>query len=367
MSGFLDGGIGGAIGGVTGLISNIFQNRSNAKQNRLNRQFAREEAAMAHERQLQIMDKQNEWNTPENQRSLLTSAGYNPNTLFSGGATSISTGASGGAQASTPSNIPMQGLMSPDAIAGLITAVSQAQLNEKQGNLIDAQAKKTGSETIGQDLQNTYDELRNQIYAEFGRLQAQYGLDYQDSQRALNDAQRLLTNSEHSLNFNELAVMRPLEAGKTIAETLYAQAQSEWLRIQGLKSETDRHLAIEQFKLSQTMAAATIANLYAEAYESRMRGNLYGLEYQWRQPGGLLHTNQRFQNDNLLIDYNRKSLNYRYKRDAFESVFKRWQDMSNELFGKSYEIVREGGNSSNFDLWIVKNSLRIPSLDFGID
>lgn len=291
------GAAGGLVGGILNLFSSNKQNKENARQNALNRKFAHDEAALAHSRQLQIMNAQNSYNSPANQRELYQQAGYNPNALISGGYSgSVSTGASGGAQASTPSNIPMQNTMDPTAMASLISAVSDSQLKAKQGDLIDAQAKKVGSETIGQDLQNTFDEIRNDIYKDFGRLQAQYGLDYQDSQRALNDAQRLLINSAHSLNLDELVTMRPLEAGKLIAETLFAESQSELARIAGLKDKQDMDLALREFALKQQMAAATIVETYSRA---RMNDSTTALNWQthdmWH-PGGLLYMGQ--QNNN---------------------------------------------------------------------
>ena len=111
--------LGSLIGVLGGAASNAMNNAAIARENRRNRDFAHNEAILSHERQMQLQADQNNWNSPANQRRLLKEGGYNPNALFDGGATSISSGSVSGAQASNPSTFAPQSIMDPSSIAHL--------------------------------------------------------------------------------------------------------------------------------------------------------------------------------------------------------------------------------------------------------
>lgn len=310
------------IGAGSSMLGGLFSNLSNKRENRKNRQFAHDEAVLAHERQLEIMDKQNEWNSPANQRQLLQEGGYNPNALFSGGATSISTGASGGAQASQPSAIPQQNIVDPQGVASLINAVSDAKLKDKQGKQLDQQ-------TLGQELQNSYDTIRNQIYEKFGMLREEYGLNLIDSERALNDSSRLLKNVETSLDFDELFNLRPKQAAQLVADTIFKQMSSQLARAETLKSEAERSSILANMSFQADLVAATCANLYAEAALKRQQYNMW-------LDGGLLN---EFQKNKNTMTYD-EGMFIRSRRKVFDE---NWEYFGQQFKGAMSRLYRNAG------------------------
>lgn len=93
----------GAIGAVGGAALGAASNKRNVLQNQMNNEFNAREAQKARDFQLKMWNRQNEYNSPANQRKLRSEAGYNPylgydsNTGVAG-----STGSTSQAQASSP-------------------------------------------------------------------------------------------------------------------------------------------------------------------------------------------------------------------------------------------------------------------------
>nr|DAV82953.1 MAG TPA: DNA pilot protein VP2 [Microviridae sp.] len=93
----------GALGAIGGAALGASSNNKNALQNQMNNEFNAREAQKARDFQLEMWNKQNEYNSPVNQRRLRAEAGYNPylgydsNTGVAG-----STGSTSQAQAASP-------------------------------------------------------------------------------------------------------------------------------------------------------------------------------------------------------------------------------------------------------------------------
>jgi hypothetical protein len=96
----------GAIGAIGGAALGAASNNRNISQNQMNNEFNAQEAQKARGFQLQMWNRQNEYNSPSNQRRLLAEAGYNPylgydsNTGVAG-----STGSTSQAQAAAPLSV----------------------------------------------------------------------------------------------------------------------------------------------------------------------------------------------------------------------------------------------------------------------
>ena len=143
--------------GVVSSIGNIFtsarSNSQNMKINRMNNEFNAREAEKARQFQLEMWNKTNDWNSPENVRKRLQEAGYNPYLGLdsSNVGTAQSAGSSAPASAAPPiQNNPVQfdGLQNALSTAiqmSNLTKVSNAEANNLQGQkgLADAQAAST--------------------------------------------------------------------------------------------------------------------------------------------------------------------------------------------------------------------------------
>jgi hypothetical protein len=93
----------GALGAIGGAALGAASNNRNVSQNQMNNEFNAREAQKARDFQLEMWNRQNEYNSPANQRKLRSEAGYNPylgydsNTGVAG-----STGSTSQAQAASP-------------------------------------------------------------------------------------------------------------------------------------------------------------------------------------------------------------------------------------------------------------------------
>jgi hypothetical protein len=96
----------GAIGAIGGAALGAASNNKNISQNQMNNDFNAHEAQKARDFQLEMWNKQNEYNSPANQRRLRAEAGYNPylgydsNTGVAG-----STGSTSQASAASPLSV----------------------------------------------------------------------------------------------------------------------------------------------------------------------------------------------------------------------------------------------------------------------
>lgn len=89
-------GIGSAVGGIANGIGSVISgkaaNRANLKINQMNNDFNREEAQKARDFQLDMWNRENEYNSPAAQRARFEAAGYNPymSNVDAGSATGVS-------------------------------------------------------------------------------------------------------------------------------------------------------------------------------------------------------------------------------------------------------------------------------------
>lgn len=322
------GSIGGAlVGGLFGKSENDSNNEAIAAENEKNRQFSHDEAVLAHNRQLEIMDKQNAWNSYSNQRRLLTDAGYNPNALFNSSSTlSASSGASGGAQASSPSvGFPNAYRIDPGVLSDAVLKFAQAEN-------VKANTAKTNSETQGQSLMNDYQEMANAVYRDYGRLQAEYNLNKTDADRALSDAQRLLFGTQSSLNYDELYNMRPKEAANFISDTLMKESQILLNKAAAAKTDEERELLVKQYILATRVAASTIALNYANATQARANANymqtqadLWTPDWNVNSPKGIMFRKSFNDYKNSRVDYEMNRLEYRYRSSVFNDLYHSWK------------------------------------------
>lgn len=148
----LFGGIGSVISGAIGAKSTADTNKANLKINQMNNDFNAREAQKARDFQLDMWNKENEYNSASSQRKRLEEAGYNPymNDAQAGSATGMS-GTSAASAAGAASQIPY----TPDfQSVGVNLASALKMMSEK---------KQTDIENL-----NMSDLLRSQIWQNIG-------------------------------------------------------------------------------------------------------------------------------------------------------------------------------------------------------
>lgn len=306
--------IGPVVSAVTGAISNDANNKAIQKENAKQRQFSHDEAILAHNRQLEIMDKQNDWNSYTNQRRLLTDAGYNPNALFNSSSTlSASSGASGGAQASAPSiGMPNPTRLDIGTLSDAALKMAQAKNIDADTKNIDADTKKKESDTIGQDLQNSYQKVVNKFLESNIKLD----MDKKDADRALTDAQRLATHTSQMLDFDELHNLRPNQVARTIAETNASNSSALLSKAQAAKTDTERDYIAKDYILRSFIATATVADLYSQKQFRDTQNTLW-------LPEGVLYQGAFTENE-------RKKFELEAKQHFYDNLYYDWADAVKE-------------------------------------
>lgn len=148
----LFGGIGSVISGAIGAKSTSNTNKTNLKINQMNNEFNAREAQKARDFQLDMWNRENEYNSASSQRKRLEEAGFNPymNDAQAGTATGMS-GTSSASAAGAASQIPY----TPDfQSVGVNLASALKMMSEK---------KQTDIENL-----NMSDLLRSQIWQNLG-------------------------------------------------------------------------------------------------------------------------------------------------------------------------------------------------------
>lgn len=307
-----------------GLLGNIFGSLFSAnqqkKENERNRQFAHNEAELSYERQKSLMNMEASYNSPANQRRLMEEAGYNPNALFGGSYNGTVSSASSAAQATPGGQSSLPGVqMDLSGVAALITAQSNAKK-------ADAETKFYESQTIGTDIENQINEIRSSWWKDHGREMLDIGLDQADADRALTDAQRLLTNSSTSLNLDELGALRPREAANLAADTFLKESQTKLNEILAIDNVKERELKLKQYALELRVAGSVMALNYANANAANAQARLYNsqtsqnwLTYSQSLPGGLLYNKLANENNVTYWNSNLLKQKYNFVRDTYDS------------------------------------------------
>lgn len=148
----LFGGVGSVVSGAIGAKSTSDTNKTNLKINQMNNDFNAREAQKARDFQLDMWNKENEYNKASSQRKRLEEAGYNPymNDAQAGTATGMS-----GTSAATAAGALSQNPYTPDfQSVGVNLASALKMMSEK---------KQTDIENL-----NMSDLLRSQIWQNLG-------------------------------------------------------------------------------------------------------------------------------------------------------------------------------------------------------
>lgn len=180
--------IGAGASSLGGLASGLFAGRTA----RINYEYGERAAQNAYQRQIEQWNRENAYNTPEEQRKRLETAGLNPALMYGTG----SGANTAGGLSSVPQNQSAGTLRSP-----VIPDMMDMMLKFAQAKNIDAQTKKTEGETIQPGLMTESVNLANSL-SEQNLINAQtrndldrLNLDVQSSLRDTN-----IATAKQSLN-----------------------------------------------------------------------------------------------------------------------------------------------------------------------
>ena len=262
----LFGGVGSVISGAIGAKTTADTNKTNLKINQMNNDFNAREAQKARDFQLEMWDRENQYNSASSQRKRLEEAGYNPymNDAQAGTATGMS-GTSAASAAGASPQIPY----TPDfQSVGVNLASALKMMSEKKQtdienlNMSDLLRSQIWQNLGATDWRNASPEAREYNLAQ-GRRAAELGMasleENLSNQRWSNNL--LVANITNSL----------LDAdAKTILNKYLDQQQQAELNIKAAN--------YEYLVMSGQLKRQEVNNLIAEEIETYARANGYKIQ-----------------------------------------------------------------------------------------
>lgn len=266
FAGGLFGGVGTVISGAIGAKSTADTNKTNLKINQMNNDFNAREAQKARDFQLDMWDRENQYNSASSQRKRLEEAGYNPymSDAQAGTAAGMS-GTSAASAAGAASQIPY----TPDfQSVGVNLASALKMMSEKKQtdienlNMSDLLRSQIWQNLGATDWRNASPEAREYNLAQ-GRRAAELGMasleENLSNQRWSNNL--LVANITNSL----------LDAdSKTILNKYLDQQQQAELNIKAAN--------YEYLVMSGQLKRQEVNNLIAEEIETYARANGYKIQ-----------------------------------------------------------------------------------------
>lgn len=262
----LFGGVGSVISGVIGAKSTADTNKANFKINQMNNDFNAREAQKARDFQLDMWDRENQYNSASSQRKRLEDAGYNPymSDAQAGTATGMS-GTSAASAAGAASQIPY----TPDfQSVGVNLASTLKMMSEKKQtdienlNMSDLLRSQIWQNLGSTDWRNASPEAREYNLAQ-GRRAAELGMA---------SLEENLSNQRWSNNLLVANITNSLldaDAKTTLNKYLDQQQQAEL----NIKAANYEYLV-----MSGQLKRQEVNNLIAEEIETYARANGYKIQ-----------------------------------------------------------------------------------------
>lgn len=336
----LFGGIGSVVSGAIGAKTTSDTNKTNLKINQMNNDFNAREAQKARDFQLDMWNKENEYNSASSQRKRLENAGYNP--YMSDAQAGMAAGMSG-TSAATAAGAAPQVPYTPDfQSVGVNLASALKMMSEKKQtdienlNMSDLLRSQIWQNIGATDWRNASPEARAYNLSQ-GRRAAELGMasleENLSNQRWSNNL--LVANIANSL----------LDADtKTILNKYLDQQQQAELNIKAAN--------YEYLVMSGQMKRQEINNLIAEEIETYARANGYNLQNRILRETSddviraINNTNFYFGSyyhsrafnagadafhDSSILRSNAGSAAERYKQSAFDTKLQPWRETLNSV------------------------------------
>lgn len=292
--GFLDflpviGQVSSAIGNA---VSTNSTNRANMRINQMNNEFNAAEAEKARQFQLDMWNRENEYNTASAQRSRLEAAGLNPYLMMNGGnaGTASSVGSSASASASSPLSMQRQDFSGiSSSLSSALQIANQTKENnavvqnlQSQKSLADAQANHILSDVDWWKLGPEYKK-----WSQVTGL-ARAGLQYQTDRQNLrnmewsnnlvkaNHAGQMLDNQSKKILNTYLDEGQRLQL-QVLAASYYDQMAAGHLKYQQAVTELSKRLLMgaqaSGYRINNKIAEST-SEKYIEALNTESQASI---------------------------------------------------------------------------------------------
>lgn len=334
----LFGGVGSVISGAIGAKSTSDTNKTNLKINQMNNDFNAREAQKARDFQLDMWDKENEYNSASSQRKRLEEAGYNP--YMSDAQAGTATGMSGTSAASAAGAAPQIPYTPDFQSVGVNLASSLKMMSEKKQtdienlNMSDLLRSQIWQNIGATDWRNASPEARAYNLSQ-GRRAAELGMasleENLSNQRWSNNL--LVANIANSLLDAEAkTIMNKYLDQNQQAELNIKAANYEYLIMSGqMKRQEVNNLIAEEIltyakangqKISNRIAEETADELIKATNNTNMYfGNYYGSRDNY--------SGQDAFHDSSILRSNAGSAAEGYKQSIFDTKLQPWREAVN--------------------------------------
>ena len=359
----LFGGLGSVISGAIGAKSTSDTNKTNLKINQMNNDFNAREAQKARDFQLDMWDRENEYNKASSQRKRLEDAGYNP--YMSDAQAGTATGMSGTSSATAAGAAPQVPYTPDFQSVGVNLASALKMMSEKKQtdienlNMSDLLRSQIWQNLGATDWRNASPEARAYNLSQ-GRKAAELGMasleENLSNQRWSNNL--LVANIANSLLDAETkTILNKYLDQQQLAELNVKAANYEYLIMSGqLKRQEVNNLIAEEI---ETYARANGYNLQNHILRETSAGVIRATNNTNFYFGSYYHS-RAFNagadafHDSSILRSNAGSAAEGYKQSAFDTKLQPWRESlnsANMLFngiGSGLDIYNRFSNGRSF-------------------
>lgn len=334
----LFGGVGSVISGAIGVKTTSDTNKTNLKINQMNNDFNAREAQKARDFQLDMWNKENEYNKASSQRKRLEEAGYNP--YMSDAQAGTATGMSG-TSAATAAGAAPQIPYTPDfQSVGVNLASALKMMSEKKQtdienlNMSDLLRSQIWQNIGATDWRNASPEARAYNLSQ-GRKAAELGMasleENLSNQRWSNNL--LVANIANSLlDAESKTVMNKYLDENQRAELNIKAANYEYLIMSGqMKRQEVKNLIADEILTYAKANGQKISNRIAQETADKLikatnNTNLYFGDY-YSSRGK--YSRQDAFHDSSILRSNAGSVAEEYSRSRFDTKLQPWREAVN--------------------------------------
>lgn len=334
----LFGGVGSVISGAIGAKSTSDTNKTNLKINQMNNDFNAREAQKARNFQLDMWNRENEYNKASSQRKRLEEAGYNP--YMSDAQAGTATGMSGTSAATAASATPQVPYTPDFQSVGVNLASALKMMSEKKQtdienlNMSDLLRSQVWQNIGATDWRNASPEARAYNLSQ-GRKAAELGMasleENLSNQRWSNNL--LVANIANSLLDAEAkTVMNKYLDENQRAELNIKAANYEYLIMSGqMKRQEVNNLIADEFLTYAKANGQKISNRIAEETADKLikatnNTNLYFGDYYGSRSN---YSSQDAFHDSSILRSNAGSAAEGYHQSRFDTKMQPWREAVN--------------------------------------
>lgn len=334
----LFGGLGTVISGAIGAKSTADTNKTNLKINQMNNDFNAREAQKSRDFQLNMWNRENEYNSASSQRKRLEDAGYNP--YMSDAQAGMAAGMSGTSAASAAGAAPQVPYTPDFQSVGVNLASALKMMSEKKQtdienlNMSDLLRSQIWQNLGATDWRNASPEARAYNLSQ-GRKAAELGMasleENLSNQRWSNNL--LVANIANSLlDADSKTILNKYLNQQQQAELNIKAANYEYLVMSGqMKRQEVKNLVADEIltyakargqKISNRIAEETAAKLIKATNDTNMYfGDYYGSRGKYSRQDAF--------HDSSILRSNAGSAAEGYKQRAFGTKLQPWREALN--------------------------------------